>query len=203
VWRCSVRPDADRTLRQKAYPQELSGQRPPARLDPMGPGAPITKTVARRRADPASTSPRRHKSAKNWFRDLQSAGTRRFCQTTISAWWRDRRSRRGDVAQARLDSERAGTVGGAENRSIPTRKLIAACLRHAPPPAPLSDESVLRSTRFETYRSGGFLGRGARVTRAVKTVSLQWPRGAKLGSSDEIPDRQIDVARCIVRDRSR
>jgi len=33
----------------------------------------------------------------------------------------------------------------------------------------------------KTYRSGGFLGRGARVTPAVKSVSLNLPKGATLG----------------------
>jgi peptide/nickel transport system ATP-binding protein len=82
-----------------------------------------------------------------------------------------------------------------------TRQLIAAVPPlTAPPPRPLSDDIVLSIDHVtKTYRSGGFLGRGARVTRAVKTVSLQLPRGATLGIVGESGSGKSTLARCLVR----
>ena len=51
----------------------------------------------------------------------------------------------------------------------------------------------------KTYRTGGFLGRGARVTPAVKDVSLDLPRGATLGIVGESGSGKSTLARCIVR----
>jgi peptide/nickel transport system ATP-binding protein len=82
-----------------------------------------------------------------------------------------------------------------------TRQLIAAVPPlTAPPPRPLSDDIVLTIDHVsKTYRTGGFLGRGARLTRAVRTVSLQLPRGATLGIVGESGSGKSTLARCLVR----
>jgi peptide/nickel transport system ATP-binding protein len=82
-----------------------------------------------------------------------------------------------------------------------TRQLIAAVPPlKAPPPRQLSDENILTiSGVSKTYRSGGFLGRGARVTAAVKNVSLNLPKGATLGIVGESGSGKSTLARCIVR----
>jgi peptide/nickel transport system ATP-binding protein len=82
-----------------------------------------------------------------------------------------------------------------------TRQLIAAVPPlHAPPPRELSDHNILTiSSVSKTYRSGGFLGRGARVTPAVKSVSLNLPKGATLGIVGESGSGKSTLARCIVR----
>jgi len=82
-----------------------------------------------------------------------------------------------------------------------TRQLIAAVPPlKAPPPRTLRDDNILTiSGVSKTYRSGGFLGRGARVTAAVKDVSLNLPRGATLGIVGESGSGKSTLARCIVR----
>jgi len=82
-----------------------------------------------------------------------------------------------------------------------TRQLIAAVPPlQAPPPRPLASENILTlSGVSKTYRSGGFLGRGARVTAAVKDVSLVLPKGATLGIIGESGSGKSTLARCIVR----
>ena len=82
-----------------------------------------------------------------------------------------------------------------------TRQLIAAVPPlHAPPPRELSSHNILTiSNVSKTYRSGGFLGRGARVTPAVKSVSLNLPKGATLGIVGESGSGKSTLARCIVR----
>jgi peptide/nickel transport system ATP-binding protein len=82
-----------------------------------------------------------------------------------------------------------------------TRQLIAAVPPlTAPAPRQLSDDIILSiDTVSKTYRSGGFLGRGARVTPAVKNVSLKLPRGATLGIVGESGSGKSTLARCIVR----
>ena len=82
-----------------------------------------------------------------------------------------------------------------------TRQLIAAVPPlTAPPPRTLSDEVILDLSKVsKTYRSGGFLGRGARVTAAVKDVSLVLPKGATLGIVGESGSGKSTLARCIVR----
>ncbi len=82
-----------------------------------------------------------------------------------------------------------------------TRQLIAAVPPlTAPPPRALSDDMILTIDNVsKTYRTGGFLGRGARVTPAVKNVSLKLPRGATLGIVGESGSGKSTLARCIVR----
>ncbi|MGB8399644.1 ABC transporter ATP-binding protein [Bradyrhizobium sp.] len=82
-----------------------------------------------------------------------------------------------------------------------TRQLIAAVPPlKAPPPRALSDQNILTiSNVSKTYRTGGFLGRGARVTPAVKDVSLHLPKGATLGIVGESGSGKSTLARCIVR----
>jgi peptide/nickel transport system ATP-binding protein len=82
-----------------------------------------------------------------------------------------------------------------------TRQLIAAVPPlTAPPPRKLSQEDILTiSGVSKTYRTGGFLGRGARVTGAVKDVSLKLPRGATLGIVGESGSGKSTLARCLVR----
>jgi peptide/nickel transport system ATP-binding protein len=82
-----------------------------------------------------------------------------------------------------------------------TKQLIAAVPPlTAPPPRKLSDDMILSIDNVsKTYRTGGFLGRGTRVTPAVKAVSLKLPRGATLGIVGESGSGKSTLARCIVR----
>ena len=82
-----------------------------------------------------------------------------------------------------------------------TRRLIAAVPPlTSPPPRKLSDDVILTiSNVSKTYRSGGFLRRGARGTPAVRNVSLKLPRGATLGIVGESGSGKSTLARCIVR----
>ncbi len=82
-----------------------------------------------------------------------------------------------------------------------TKQLIAAVPPlTSPPPRKLSDDIILTIDNVsKTYRTGGFLGRGARVTPAVRDVSLKLPRGATLGIVGESGSGKSTLARCIVR----
>jgi peptide/nickel transport system ATP-binding protein len=82
-----------------------------------------------------------------------------------------------------------------------TRQLIAAVPPlAAPAPRVFSDEAILSIEHVsKTYRNGGFLGRGARVTHAVKDVSLTLPKGGTLGIVGESGSGKSTLARCIVR----
>ncbi len=82
-----------------------------------------------------------------------------------------------------------------------TRQLIAAVPPlKAPPPRALSPEAIMTIDHVsKTYRTGGFLGRGQRVTHAVKDVSLVLPRGATLGIVGESGSGKSTLARCLVR----
>jgi peptide/nickel transport system ATP-binding protein len=82
-----------------------------------------------------------------------------------------------------------------------TQQLIAAVPPlTAPPPRSLSDDIILTLDNVsKTYRNGGFLGRGVRVTHAVKAVSLKLPRGATLGIVGESGSGKSTLARCIIR----
>jgi len=82
-----------------------------------------------------------------------------------------------------------------------TRQLIAAVPPlTAPPPRPIASETILTIDYVsKTFRTGGFLGRGARVTHAVKDVSLTLPKGATLGIVGESGSGKSTLARCIIR----
>ncbi|WP_372620276.1 ABC transporter ATP-binding protein [Falsiroseomonas sp.] len=82
-----------------------------------------------------------------------------------------------------------------------TRALVAAVPPlAAPPPRPIAAEPILVMEDVrKTYRTGGFLGRGSRVTHAVRGVSLTLPRGATLGVVGESGSGKSTLARCIVR----
>jgi peptide/nickel transport system ATP-binding protein len=82
-----------------------------------------------------------------------------------------------------------------------TRQLIAAVPPlKAPPPRALSSEPILSMEHVsKTYRTGGFLGRGQRVTHAVKDVSLVLPKGGTLGIVGESGSGKSTLARCLVR----
>jgi peptide/nickel transport system ATP-binding protein len=70
----------------------------------------------------------------------------------------------------------------------------------APAPRALSDDMMLTIDNVsKTYRTGGFLGRGARVTHAVRNVSLKLPRGATVGIVGESGSGKSTLARCLVR----
>jgi peptide/nickel transport system ATP-binding protein len=82
-----------------------------------------------------------------------------------------------------------------------TKQLIAAVPPlQAPRPRELASENILTlSGVTKTYRSGGFLRRGARVTHAVKNVTLALPKGATLGIVGESGSGKSTLARCIIR----
>jgi len=82
-----------------------------------------------------------------------------------------------------------------------TRQLIAAVPPlKAPPPRKLNTEPILTIEHVsKTYKSGGFLGRGARVTHAVNDVTLTLPKGGTLGIVGESGSGKSTLARCIVR----
>ncbi|MGJ4947201.1 ABC transporter ATP-binding protein [Bradyrhizobium sp. HKCCYLS20291] len=82
-----------------------------------------------------------------------------------------------------------------------TQQLMAAVPPvTAPPPRALSNDTILAiSGVAKTYRTGGFLGRGERVTHAVKDVTLTLPKGATLGIVGESGSGKSTLARCIIR----
>ncbi len=82
-----------------------------------------------------------------------------------------------------------------------TKQLIAAVPPlKAPPPRELASEPILTIEHVsKTYRTGGFLGRGQRVTHAVRDVSLVLPKGATLGIVGESGSGKSTLARCLVR----
>ena len=106
------------------------------------------------------------------------------------------------VMQHGIVVEEGTTAGILTDPQHPyTRQLIAAVPPlTAPPPRQLSSEIILDLDKVsKTYRSGGFLGRGARVTAAVKDVTLSLPKGATLGIVGESGSGKSTLARCIVR----
>jgi peptide/nickel transport system ATP-binding protein len=82
-----------------------------------------------------------------------------------------------------------------------TRQLIAAVPPlTAPPPRPLSAESIMTVADVsKTFGKGGLFGRDRRVTRALDHVSLALPKGGTLGVVGESGSGKSTLARCIVR----
>jgi peptide/nickel transport system ATP-binding protein len=82
-----------------------------------------------------------------------------------------------------------------------TQQLIAAVPPlKAPPPRRLAAEPILTLDGVsKTFRTGGFLGRGVRVTHAVRNVSLSLPRGGTIGIVGESGSGKSTLARCIIR----
>jgi len=82
-----------------------------------------------------------------------------------------------------------------------TRALVAAVPPLTPPaPQKLDAGTVLRIEGVsKTYRKAGFFGRNARVTHAVRDVSLDLPRGGTLGIVGESGSGKSTLARCLVR----
>ena len=103
---------------------------------------------------------------------------------------------KGQVVEA---GETAAVLGNPQHAY--TRQLIAAVPPlKAPPGRTLSAEPILTIQHVsKTYRTGGFLGRGQRVTHAVKDVSLVLPKGATLGIVGESGSGKSTLARCLVR----
>jgi peptide/nickel transport system ATP-binding protein len=95
--------------------------------------------------------------------------------------------------------ETAAVLGNPQHAY--TRQLIAAVPPlKAPPARALSAEPIMTIAHVsKTYRTGGFLGRGQRVTHAVRDVSLVLPRGATLGIVGESGSGKSTLARCLVR----
>ena len=87
-------------------------------------------------------------------------------------------------------------------RDAYTRALIAAIPPLAPPPArsrDLAPPILAVEGLSKTFRSGGVLGGGRRITRAVSEVSLTLPKGGTLGIVGESGSGKSTLARCIVR----
>ncbi len=83
-----------------------------------------------------------------------------------------------------------------------TRQLIAAVPALTPPPRREAAGSVLAldiAGVSKVFRSGGFLGRGARVTQALDDVSMRLTKGATLGVVGESGSGKSTLARCVVR----
>ena len=82
-----------------------------------------------------------------------------------------------------------------------TQKLIAAVPPLTPPPPKrvVAPPALVVADVSKTYSTGGFLGRGARVTRALDHVSLEVPKGATVGVVGESGSGKSTLARCIVR----
>jgi peptide/nickel transport system ATP-binding protein len=105
------------------------------------------------------------------------------------------------VMQNGLVVEQGATAAILDTPQHPyTKQLIAAVPPlKAPPGRDFSGESILRIEKVsKTFRTGGFLGRGERVTHAVKDVSLTLPKGGTLGIVGESGSGKSTLARCIV-----
>jgi peptide/nickel transport system ATP-binding protein len=97
----------------------------------------------------------------------------------------------------------AGPADAVLNR--PQAPYTSALIAAIPPllpraPRPLGTPPILSLAEVsKTYRSGGLLSRGRRVTHAVRAVSLDLPKGETLGIVGESGSGKSTLARCIVR----
>ena len=83
-----------------------------------------------------------------------------------------------------------------------TKQLIDAVPALTPPPRKpraATAPALVVSGVSKVFRTGGFFGRGARVTHALADVSLQLAKGATLGVVGESGSGKSTLARCIVR----
>ncbi|MGO4738823.1 ABC transporter ATP-binding protein [Bosea sp. 2KB_26] len=105
------------------------------------------------------------------------------------------------MSQGRVVEEGTASAVLGNPRHAYTKQLIAAVPPlKAPPPRPLSSDPILTIEHVsKTYRTGGFFGRGQRVTHAVKDVSLVLPKGGTLGIVGESGSGKSTLARCLVR----
>ncbi|MGO4666752.1 ABC transporter ATP-binding protein [Bosea sp. 2RAB26] len=105
------------------------------------------------------------------------------------------------MSQGRVVEEGTASAVLDNPRHAYTKQLIAAVPPlKAPPPRPLSSDPILTVEHVsKTYRTGGFFGRGQRITHAVKDVSLVLPKGGTLGIVGESGSGKSTLARCLVR----
>ncbi|GAU84486.1 ABC transporter ATP-binding protein [Bosea sp. BIWAKO-01] len=105
------------------------------------------------------------------------------------------------MSQGRVVEEGTASAVLDNPRHAYTKQLIAAVPPlKAPPPRPLSSDPILTIEHVsKTYRTGGFFGRGQRITHAVKDVSLVLPKGGTLGIVGESGSGKSTLARCLVR----
>ena len=105
------------------------------------------------------------------------------------------------MSQGRVVEEGSASAVLDNPRHAYTKQLIAAVPPlKAPPARPLSSEPILTIEHVsKTYRTGGFFGRGQRITHAVKDVSLVLPKGGTLGIVGESGSGKSTLARCLVR----
>jgi peptide/nickel transport system ATP-binding protein len=83
-----------------------------------------------------------------------------------------------------------------------TRQLIAAVPALTPPPrkpAAAGPPALVVTAVSKVFRTGGFLGRGVRLTQALDKVSLQLAQGETVGVVGESGSGKSTLARCIVR----
>lgn len=94
----------------------------------------------------------------------------------------------------------AAEILGAPTHPYTQQLLAAVPPLRAPPARPVSDEIILAVEGLDkTYRSGGLLGRGGRVTHALDQVSMVLPRGAVLGVVGESGSGKSTLAKCLLR----
>jgi peptide/nickel transport system ATP-binding protein len=94
----------------------------------------------------------------------------------------------------------AAEILGAPTHPYTQQLLAAVPPLRAPPARPVSDDIILAVEGLDkTYRSGGLLGRGRRVTHALDQVSMVLPRGAVLGVVGESGSGKSTLAKCLLR----
>ena len=94
----------------------------------------------------------------------------------------------------------AAEILGAPTHPYTQQLLAAVPPLRAPQARPVSDEIILAVEGLDkTYRSGGLLGRGGRVTHALDQVSMVLPRGAVLSVVGESGSGKSTLAKCLLR----